>query len=349
MSKPMVTVVIPEEKAGDADALIDDIHGHQDYDGAIETIARVGEGGPSRGRNEGLAGAHGDYVIFCDADDHPKPNYISSLTEAVQSAPDVVMAGCGYDVCEEPGDKGQGSQNDIMKSVIKTCDDEKVQMSTEDMLFRLFDTKVYQGYIWNKIFKNDAIKKAGLRFSEDVRYNEDRLFIFNYLLMNPGQVVYTNDVGYRYVIRDGSAMGELRRDSRVTDIMTTEFLAFDMMIAQLEALLLDGLSPGIGAGGKNASPMGLSTSTIGRLINEIRQDEIQSELRLFKKMVGRSDIFAYRKSAMRRYAKACPDKLYIPHGPMEDVLLRILKRYGWSGCTYTSHPEYFEGVGILGD
>lgn len=341
MSKPIVTVVIPAEKEADADALIKDIHERQDYDGDIETIVGAGAGGPSHGRNEGLVKARGEYVVFCDADDVLKPNYISSLVRAMESAPDVVMAGCGYEVCERVDENAQQRFCFVDGlSVIKTCDDEKVQMSTEDMLFRLFDTKVYQGYIWNKIFKKDAIKKAGLRFAEDVRYNEDRLFIFNYLLMNPGQVAYTNDVGYRYVIRDDSVMGKLRTGSRVTDVMTTEFLAFDMMIAQLEALLLDGLS-------KTTNPMGLSTATISRLINEIRQDEIQSELRLFKRMVSRSDIFAYRKSAMRKYAKACPAGVYIPRGDMEDVLLKILKRYGWSGCTYTSHPEYFEGVGIL--
>ena len=119
--------------------------------------------------------------------------------------------------------------------------------------------------------------------------------------------------------------------------MTTEFLAFDMMIEQLLALIFDSFS----GGGR------FNEETIRRLMDDIRQDEIQSELRLFKKMVSRRDIFRYRKSAMRSFAKSCPANIYIPRGDMEDVLLRIFKRYALTGCTYTSHPEYFGGVGIL--
>ncbi len=328
MDRKLVSVIIPvKEKNKYLDQVLLDLD-HQSYPD-IEVLVETGGNSASAARNEGLEKAKGEYVIFADGDDRISPTYVEMLVCALESEPDIIMAGCGYDI----SDAGDGS-------LVKTCGDEPVIMAREKMLSRLFETKVYQGYIWNKIFKRKLILEYDLGFSEDIRYNEDRLFIFNYLLMNKGRVAYTNDIGYHYQLRSDSVMGAVREQSVVTDAMTTEFLAFEMMRVQLEVGMLPSMS-----GQKEL----ISPNMARQILGGLRQDEIQSQLRLFKKMVGPKDIFRYKKSPMRQYARECPAGLYIPRAPMEDVLLKIYKRYALTGCTFTRHPELFAGVGYMGD
>ncbi len=327
MNKKLVSVIIPvKEKNEYLEQVLTDLD-RQSYQ-RVEVLVETGGKSASEARNIGLKKACGEYVIFADGDDRIEPDYVASLVTALESAPDIIMAGCGYDIV-----------NASDGSVEKTSSFEPEFFLREDMLARLFDTKVYQGYVWNKIFRRKLINQYDLGFADDVRYNEDRLFIFNYLLMNSGRAVFTNDICYHYQLRSDSVMGAVRQQGVVTDAMTTEFLAFSMMRVQLEMALLPGMS-----GNRQL----IDPVRAGQILSELRQDEIQSQLRLFKKMVGPKDIFKYKKSPMRRYARECPAGLYIPRAPMEDVLLKIYKRYALTGCTYTSHPEYFEGVGYLG-
>ena len=324
MSEKMVSVIIPvKEKNKYLEDVLEDLD-RQTYKN-LEVIVETGGSSASEARNTGLKKAKGEYVIFSDGDDHIEPHYVQALVAAMESGPDVIMGGLGYDIKEVSSDG---------EKLIKTCNAEPLRFSQKEMLCRLFDTRVYQGYVWNKIFKRELIEAFDLGFSEDIRYNEDRLFIFNYLLVNKGVAAWTDRVGYHYLLRPDSVMGALRNSDVVTDAMTTEFLAFSMMRVQLEAILV-------------SDNMLLSHEDAREILRVLRQDEIQSQLRLFKKMVGRKNIFRYRKSPMRRYARECPADLYIPRVPMEDVLLRVYKRYGLTGCTYTSHPEYFSEVGNL--
>ena len=85
----------------------------------------------------------------------------------------------------------------------------------------------YQGYLWNKMFRGDIIKKAGLKFNESITFNEDRLFITQYLCASSRDVAYTTTPVYNYVVRSTGAMGSL--ENSYNPKFATDFDAYVKM------------------------------------------------------------------------------------------------------------------------
>ena len=320
--KSLVSVIIPvKEKNKYYDDVISDLSA-QTYD-KVEIITEEGDDGASAARNRGLKKACGKYVIFCDADDRLSPDYVSILVNAIESHEDASMAACGYEVLSDTGER------------IKTCNSEKDIISCDDMLLRLFDSKIYQGYVWNKIFIKSEIEKCGLSFDESIRYNEDRLFIYDYMVRTQKKAAFSNDIGYSYMIRSDSVMGFAANRGEVTDAMMTELYAFDKMLHHAELCVIME---------KNELPQKRAIE----LVDAIRQEMIQRQLWLFKNLLTNKDIFKYKNHPLRAYAKSVKPSLYVPRAPMEDILIKIYRRYALFGVSYTSHPEYFKNVGVWG-
>ena len=97
------------------------------------------------------------------------------------------------------------------------------------MLFRPTHYR-YKGNLWDKLFRRDLIMREGLRFEEGIAYNEDRLFVFLYLL-HATAVAATTLPYYHYVIREGSAMAASAFHPRMYTFMD----AFDRMTKALTA------------------------------------------------------------------------------------------------------------------
>ena len=85
----------------------------------------------------------------------------------------------------------------------------------------------YQGYLWNKMFRSDIIKKAGLKFNESIAFNEDRLFITQYICNSNREIAYTTTPVYNDVVRTLGAMGSLKRS--YNPLYTTDFDAYVLM------------------------------------------------------------------------------------------------------------------------
>ena len=69
----------------------------------------------------------------------------------------------------------------------------------------------YQGYLWCKLFKRNIITENHISFDENISFNEDRLFIIEYLTKVRSDVFYTTYPVYKYIERSNSAMGSLSK------------------------------------------------------------------------------------------------------------------------------------------
>ncbi|MCR4796949.1 MAG: glycosyltransferase, partial [Lachnospiraceae bacterium] len=290
---PKVSVIVPVKNGGayirhTMEGILDQTYGNLELivvdngstDATREQILQVKDEriiflseekpGVSAARNKGLSAVSGDYIVFSDADDEVSNSYIADLLALMKE--DVALGVCGYEtrVVHEDGRD---------EKIKESPEEEEPVKFMEEMLKRLFATKYYEGFIWNKMFRADVIKNVGLRFDEDICFNEDRLFILSYLLEAKGNTVFTAAKDYRYMIRRDSAMNAFREGDAVSEAEITEFAAFEKMRRRIR------------------------DTHLPEVLFALEEDMIQSELRCFKRMVSKEKIFRYRKSRMRNYAR----------------------------------------------
>lgn len=144
--------------------------------------------GVSAARNAGLMATHSEYVIFCDADDYVREDYVEKLVQNVKNT-DIVA--CGY-VRERGEDR-------VLYQL------SSVDMTMQQFIYYSICTPYVSGACWNKIFRRDLI--GTLRFDETLSIGEDMLFLFNYL-QKCKKVKYISDACYIYVLNVNSALQE---------------------------------------------------------------------------------------------------------------------------------------------
>lgn len=146
--------------------------------------------GVSAARNTGLKATTGDYIMFVDGDDIIAPNAVEILLKDIVEK-NSILSGFGYKRIhdynlkfEEPSD------------VLNTYD-------SEEVLCDLLIAKYIHIGVWAKLFVRSKI--GNLRFIEGKGANEDKFFLFQYLMKNRGTVSQRPDELYGYYVREGSA------------------------------------------------------------------------------------------------------------------------------------------------
>lgn len=198
MPAPLVSVIIPIKDMSDLGRPIFDDIKNETYPN-IEVITDDSFG-VSHARNVALEKANGKYICFFDCDDRIDPELISYLTDEIDG---VAGASCGYDTSEPLIDAPKAEPDIYGEVFYETPETVSRVLSGADMLCRLFFEENYEGYLWNKIFRADIIKRHNIHFQENLWYKEDCAFVCDYLKysrlfrMSPARL-------YHYIENKGS-------------------------------------------------------------------------------------------------------------------------------------------------
>lgn len=249
-------------------------------------------------RNKGLEEAKGTYIVFFDGDDRVDADILERFWQMMKTdrnSPDLVV--CGY-ITEYRGE-----------IVEQTAPVKQLYMNREEYLCSLYedDTVDYQGFLWDKIFRREIIEKWGLRFAEDISYNEDRLFLTEYMLHGE-KVAWMNEWMYHYQVREDSAMGA-GRGFFASEAEMSEIAAFQRILKVLEAY-----------------PEAYALA---------KQNMAIAQLRLFRRMLDKKGFLRYRKSSLRKYARKFHRLGYQPRTYNEKIICAKLIFYGYTGICYS--------------
>lgn len=163
---------------------------YAEKDSRIKVIHKE-NGGVSQARNIGIDNTNGKYVVFIDADDYIKNNYIQKLYEqCVFYKSDIGI--CGKYLVQE-----DGTIVDKSKSIKKV-------MNKEEALKELLDEKYIFTTLWDKMYKKEVLKKC--KFDENKKIGEDFDYLYQAILNSDTISINTEDILYYYVKREGSAM-----------------------------------------------------------------------------------------------------------------------------------------------
>ena len=180
-------------------------------------------GGVSSARNTGVKYMEGEWVYFMDADDTLVTETLAIFANNINTSNDLLIF--GFNVFDEEGKVLHKRKEEIHRTLKKT-----------DALTAMYlpINKWYEGYLWSKLFRASVIKDANLTFYEKIRFNEDRLFIVQYIIASKKDVLYDNIPVYNYIQRTSGAMESLKHGYN-RDFVTD----FDAYVKMYETIMSD--------------------------------------------------------------------------------------------------------------
>lgn len=161
---------------GSTDSSLKICNQYMKKDDRVIVVQKQNEGVASA-RNEGIKIAKGNFLVFVDSDDYIENNMIESLLDMVNRK-----------------DSDLGICNYFYNNVTKLKED----ISKEEIYRLILDKRYFRGFVWNKIYKTEIIKKYNIRFDNDIFIGEDYLFNCKYI-EKCNKISYTNQKLYHYV------------------------------------------------------------------------------------------------------------------------------------------------------
>tara|TARA_R100001369_G_scaffold24135_1_gene44439 strand:+ start:1086 stop:2078 length:993 start_codon:yes stop_codon:yes gene_type:complete len=155
--------------------------------------------GVSTARNKGLERATGKFITFLDSDDEMAEEYLAELIADYLSKADTDL------VCQ---------------GIIKIFSNKRIVVAQEKS--RCFKANDYRGLFKDakislkgnpvsKLFKSEIISQYNLRFKTDITYNEDKIFVLEYIYNCKGQILFSSISNYKYYINSGSLSHSILR------------------------------------------------------------------------------------------------------------------------------------------
>ena len=145
--------------------------------------------GVSVARNMGIEEAKGEYIAFVDGDDVIAPKYLERLFAGIKD--ETALSMCGHVRISSYDFTFPMETEDIHYYLAKDC--------AKRLLCGRFPITACCCLMRKSIL-------GDIRFPVGIRSNEDKLFLYRYLLRNENQrIAFTNDAFYGYYIREESA------------------------------------------------------------------------------------------------------------------------------------------------
>ncbi len=156
-------------------------------------LLNVENGGPAQARNRGLdcVTPGVEWITFVDSDDELAPGALERLLDQAEPGTDLVL--CGFTIFNP-----DGTTNDYFEQQKRLS---RQQLGGE--LVNLYKANLLN-QVWAKLFRAQIIARQNLRF-QDLRWGEDRLFIYDYLTWAQGVSVLP-DCLYRYIMHPGDSL-----------------------------------------------------------------------------------------------------------------------------------------------
>ena len=209
-----IEMVIVDDGSTDGSGAICDEYARRD---SRVRVFHKTNGGVSSARNLGLDQAQGEFVCFVDADDVVLADALSILVKGMKNGADLSIG--GYEVYDECDNRTFSVRERLTEHIsVREC---MVQMYYPKYYY-------YQGYLWNKLFRREIIQADSLRFDESIFFNEDRLFVVQYLCCCKSVVSFSTEPVYKYYDRVSGAMASLKKNFNPKFV--TDFKAYVKML-----------------------------------------------------------------------------------------------------------------------
>lgn len=168
--------------------------------------------GVSAARNKGMdfvlkTAGDDSFLIFVDSDDTLNVDYIENYYDAIKKTDDSYekyLYLCAYN---------QISKENIIQKKIESS--EKIIKGSMRENFDVVDS--YMSFIWGKAYSLKVLKKANIRFDENIALGEDTIFNFLYLA-HVELYYFINKCIYNYKILDLSLSHMKRNESHFNQI-----------------------------------------------------------------------------------------------------------------------------------
>lgn len=185
---------------GSSDGSGTECDSYLEQDTRIRVIHQTNKG-VSSARNAGLDIAEGEYILFLDSDDYFEENALCLIAERMIGTDiDMIVfdyfvdvSGCSYRYSIAETSKEDVLYRDyieskIMPGMLNLCDFSEGGVNV-------------QPFIWNKVYKRKIIEEHGIRFNEELRKWEDKIFQLLYIKWT-NSVLFLEGGLYHYVQAD---------------------------------------------------------------------------------------------------------------------------------------------------
>ncbi len=188
-----IEVLLIDDSSTDSSGRLCDKYGESDS--RVHVLHNLTQGGVSNARNIGIENVTGDYVCFVDADDYVESEYIQNFVSGLQSGNELVFQGINI------------VRNGIIEKRIPIAG----KYNGADILNGISDINKFSmfGYVCNKLYKTEIIKKNKLLFNTTINISEDRIFALQYLRFANSLVTIPKSA-YIYEVHQGGLTNKLR-------------------------------------------------------------------------------------------------------------------------------------------